>query len=120
MKIVLTGASGGIGRSLMATLGADHEMVGVVRTPRPDVGGLRYVAFADKPALAVALADAEIVIHCALDAKTSGRDFGDMVEILSGLTGSERVISNPPDSLSPGDTVRVVTQADAPAAAAQP
>jgi len=56
----------------------------------------------------------------ALVTVTSGRDFGDMVEILSGLTGSERVISNPPDSLSPGDTVRVVTQADAPAAATQP
>jgi RND family efflux transporter MFP subunit len=55
-----------------------------------------------------------------LVAVTSGRDFGDMVEILSGLTGSERVISNPPDSLSSGDTVRVVTQADAPAAASRP
>jgi hypothetical protein len=51
---------------------------------------------------------------------TSGRDFGDTVEILSGLTGGERVISNPPDSLSPGDTVRVVTQPGAPAAAARP
>jgi hypothetical protein len=30
------------------------------------------------------------------------------------------VISNPPDSLSPGDTVRVVTQPAAPAAAAHP
>jgi len=56
----------------------------------------------------------------ALVTVTSGRDFGDTVEILSGLTGSERVISNPPDSLSPGDTVRVVTQGDAPAAAAHP
>jgi RND family efflux transporter MFP subunit len=49
---------------------------------------------------------------------TTGRDFGDMVEVLSGLSGEERVISNPPDSLSPGDTVRVVTRAGAPAAAA--
>jgi RND family efflux transporter MFP subunit len=56
----------------------------------------------------------------ALVTVTSGRDFGDTVEILSGLTGSERVISNPPDSLSPGDTVRVVTQGDALAAAAHP
>jgi len=51
---------------------------------------------------------------------TSGRDFGDTVEILSGLTGGERVISNPPDSLSSGDTVRVVTQPNAAAAAAHP
>jgi RND family efflux transporter MFP subunit len=51
----------------------------------------------------------------ALVAVTSGRDFGEMVEILSGLSGSERVVSNPPDSLSPGQTVRVV-----PAAASTP
>jgi RND family efflux transporter MFP subunit len=56
----------------------------------------------------------------ALVTVTSGRDFGDMVEILSGLSGGERVVSNPPDSLSPGDAVRVVTQAAAPAAAAHP
>ena len=74
MRIVLTGASGGIGRSLMTTLGADHEMVGVVRTVRA-AGGQQYVAFADKPALAAALADADVVIHCALDAKAKGRDF---------------------------------------------
>ena len=75
MRIVLTGASGGIGRSLMATLASDHEMVGVVRTPRPGAGGLRTVGFGDKPALATALADADVVIHCALDAKAKGRDF---------------------------------------------
>src|SRR5262249_4799376 len=49
---------------------------------------------------------------------TTGRDFGDTVEVLSGLTGGERVVSNPPDSLSPGQTVRVVAP-DAPAAAQQ-
>ena len=75
MKIVLTGASGGIGRSLMATLGTAHDMVGIVRTPRPAAGGAAYVASSDKPALAAALADADCVIHCALDAKAKGRDF---------------------------------------------
>jgi nucleoside-diphosphate-sugar epimerase len=59
----------------MATLGATHEMVGVVRTPRPAAGGATYVASTDKPALAAALADADCVIHCALDAKAKGRDF---------------------------------------------
>jgi RND family efflux transporter MFP subunit len=38
---------------------------------------------------------------------TAGRDFGDTVEILSGVTGRERVVSNPSDSLADGDTVRV-------------
>ena len=71
----MTGASGGIGRSLMATLGTAHEMVGIVRTPRPAAGGQSFVASSDKPALAAALAEADCVIHCALDAKAKGRDF---------------------------------------------
>ena len=75
MRIALTGAAGGIGRSLMATLAAAHEMVGIVRTPRPAADGVAYVASADKPALAAALAGADCVIHCALDAKASGRAF---------------------------------------------
>ena len=65
--------------------------------------------------LQVATVDAQNRV--ALLTVTSGRDFGDMVEVLSGLSGGERVISNPPDSLSPGDTVRVVTPPGAPAAA---
>ena len=39
---------------------------------------------------------------------TTGRDFGDSIEIVSGLTGNERVAVNPPDSLTDGQTVRVV------------
>jgi RND family efflux transporter MFP subunit len=38
---------------------------------------------------------------------TSGRDFGDSVEIVGGLKGSERIVLNPPDSLADGQTVRV-------------
>jgi RND family efflux transporter MFP subunit len=43
----------------------------------------------------------------ALVTVTAGRDFGDTVEILSGLNGRERVVLNPPDSLTAGQTVRV-------------
>jgi RND family efflux transporter MFP subunit len=45
----------------------------------------------------------------------AGRDFGDSVEIVSGLTGDERIVANPPDSLEAGQTVRVVTRDPAPA-----
>lgn len=38
---------------------------------------------------------------------TLGRDFGSTVEVVSGLTGSEIVIVNPPDSLTDGQTVSV-------------
>ncbi len=36
-----------------------------------------------------------------------GRDEGQLVEIVSGLTGHEQVIVTPPDALETGDTVRV-------------
>jgi RND family efflux transporter MFP subunit len=44
---------------------------------------------------------------------TLGRDFGNTVEVVSGLTGAELVVVNPPDSLTDGQTV-VVTPADPP------
>jgi membrane fusion protein (multidrug efflux system) len=37
-----------------------------------------------------------------------GRDFGDEIEVLGGLTISDRVINNPPDSIADGMTVDVV------------
>lgn len=40
---------------------------------------------------------------------TLGRDFGSEVEVVSGLGGSESVITNPPDSLVDGEEVRVAT-----------
>ena len=42
-----------------------------------------------------------------------GRDFGATVEIQSGLTRADRVIDNPPDSLRPGDLVRIASAAPA-------
>ena len=38
---------------------------------------------------------------------TLGRDFGTEVEVVSGLDSSEKVITNPPDSLVEGQEVRV-------------
>lgn len=43
---------------------------------------------------------------------TPGRDFGATVEILSGLAEGQPVIANPPDSLTDGEEVRVVTPGD--------
>src|SRR6266853_1226174 len=36
-----------------------------------------------------------------------GRDLGDSVEVIAGLTPSDRIINNPPETLAAGDTVRV-------------
>jgi hypothetical protein len=48
--------------------------------------------------------------HAALIPVTLGRDFGTEVEVVSGLDGSEKVITNPPDSLVEGEEVRIATQ----------
>jgi RND family efflux transporter MFP subunit len=55
--------------------------------------GLRVAKIADGKALLVPI--------------TIGRDYGDSVEILSGLTPDEPVILNPPDSLTSGTAVQV-------------
>jgi len=36
-----------------------------------------------------------------------GRDFGTEVEVVAGVTPTDRVVDNPPDSLSDGDLVRI-------------
>jgi RND family efflux transporter MFP subunit len=38
---------------------------------------------------------------------TLGRDFGDVAEVVTGLTGQERVITNPPDSIIDGERLNV-------------
>jgi multidrug efflux pump subunit AcrA (membrane-fusion protein) len=40
-----------------------------------------------------------------------GRDFGTDVEILSGLTGNEKLVNNPSDLLQEGDKVQITTAA---------
>lgn len=44
----------------------------------------------------------------ALKTVTAGRDFGNTMEILSGLSANAAVVANPPDSLVEGEPVRVV------------
>lgn len=43
----------------------------------------------------------------ALAPITIGRDYGDTVEIISGLKGDENIVVNPPDSLVAGEKVRI-------------
>jgi RND family efflux transporter MFP subunit len=42
---------------------------------------------------------------------TPGRDFGDRLEVASGLHGDEEIIVNPPDSLVSGQEVRIAQAA---------
>jgi RND family efflux transporter MFP subunit len=47
-----------------------------------------------------------------------GRDLGDSVEVVAGLSPADRIINNPPETLAAGDAVRVaqaISQAAAPA-----
>jgi hypothetical protein len=43
---------------------------------------------------------------------TIGTDLGTTVIVASGLRAGDRVVNNPPDSLSDGDRVRVTADAD--------
>jgi RND family efflux transporter MFP subunit len=55
--------------------------------------------------LHVATVDADNRVH--LNSVTIGRDYGTIVEILSGVDAQDRIILNPPDSILPGAAVRV-------------
>jgi RND family efflux transporter MFP subunit len=57
--------------------------------------------------LHVATVDANNIAH--LTHVSAGRDFGTTVEILAGLQPGQGVVANPPDSLTDGEKVRVVT-----------
>jgi RND family efflux transporter MFP subunit len=57
--------------------------------------------------LRVGTVDANGIAH--LTRVTPGRDFGTTVEILNGLQAGQGVIANPPDSLTDGEKVRVMT-----------
>jgi hypothetical protein len=48
-----------------------------------------------------------------------GRDFGDSVEVTSGLAASDRVIDSPPETLQSGDAVQLAATAGQQQAAAQ-
>lgn len=65
----------------------------------------------DQKGLRVATVDADSKVK--LKTITIARDLGQVVEIASGLASSDRIIESPPDGLSDGDVVRVVSGAKA-------
>jgi RND family efflux transporter MFP subunit len=60
----------------------------------------------DQKGLRVATVDAGSKV--VLKTVTIGRDLGQVVEIATGITGTDRIIESPPDGLVDGDPVRVV------------
>ncbi|MDR6538132.1 efflux RND transporter periplasmic adaptor subunit [Variovorax soli] len=56
----------------------------------------------------VATVDAEGHVH--LRTVNLGRNYGETVEVLGGITASDRLILNPPDSLADGDVVAVAKE----------
>jgi len=63
------------------------------------------------PGLQVAIVDAHRRIQ--LKSIVEGRDFGNTIEVLSGLDADDAVVINPPDSIVNGVTVRVAAPAPA-------
>jgi RND family efflux transporter MFP subunit len=71
-----------------------------------------------KEGLRVAVAKSDNTAE--LQPVTLGRDFGDFAEITTGLTGQERIIANPPDSIIDGERLNIQTEKQkAPAGAGQ-
>jgi RND family efflux transporter MFP subunit len=52
----------------------------------------------------------------SLKSIVQGRDFGNTIEVLSGLSPNDVVVLNPPDSITDGVEVRIAPPPDAPAA----
>jgi len=46
--------------------------------------------------------------HVKLKSIVHGRDFGNTIEVLSGIEADDRVVVNPPDSITDGASVRIV------------
>ncbi len=83
--------------------------------PHPDVA-INIPASAlifDQHGLRVAVVDERNRI--ALKQITVARDFGNEIEVASGLGPDDRVVENPPDGVRPGDAVRTVDQDHGPA-----
>jgi RND family efflux transporter MFP subunit len=57
--------------------------------------------------LQVAVVDANGVVR--LKPVQVGRNFGQQVEVLEGVTSADRVVLNPPDSMADGDRVQIAT-----------
>jgi RND family efflux transporter MFP subunit len=55
--------------------------------------------------LRVAILDDQHRVH--LQPITQGRDFGTEIEVLSGVTANDVLVTNPPDSIAEGDQVRL-------------
>jgi multidrug efflux system membrane fusion protein len=84
------------------TLPADH---GVIRAPAS------ALMFRDAGmSVAVIGPDGRVAIKTI----TIGRDLGSTVEVTAGLSPADRIIDNPPDSLRPGDSVRIAANDLAP------
>jgi RND family efflux transporter MFP subunit len=53
--------------------------------------------------------------HIKLKSIVQGRDFGNTIEVLSGIEGGDKVVVNPPDSLTDGAPVRIAAPPPDPA-----
>ncbi len=82
---------------------AQVRFTGAKSTPPLTVPGNALLFRAEGPQVGIVGPDNKVELRSV----KLGRDFGQTVEILSGVTPKDRVILNPSDSLSGGVTVRV-------------
>jgi multidrug efflux pump subunit AcrA (membrane-fusion protein) len=78
------------------------QLAGEARTLVVPVSALIF----QSEGLRLATVDAASRVH--LEQVSPGRDFGNELEVIAGLSRGQRVIDSPPDSLVEGQQVRVV------------
>jgi len=74
VRICLVGAGGGIGRQLLTTFSADHDVRPVYRS-LPDNAGKLAVTFDDDYGLRQTVQTSNVVVHAALNTRARGKDF---------------------------------------------
>ena len=96
----------------VAVVREDGAILSVPRGPKDGGGG----SVEDDDALVggeaerVAVVDEKGIV--TLHKVELGKDFGQKIEVLSGVTVADRLVLNPPDSLSDGDQITIVEKKD--------
>jgi RND family efflux transporter MFP subunit len=114
VQLVVDNTKGELLPGGFATVRFAGDAQAAVSSTAPSVSLPPGAVIINKAGVQVATVDAQNRVQ--LRKVTMARDLGNVIEISAGLSAQDRVIENPPDGISNGDTVRVNAEAAAPAA----
>ncbi|WAC73135.1 efflux RND transporter periplasmic adaptor subunit [Roseateles sp. SL47] len=114
VQLVVDNTKGELLPGGFATVRFAGDAQAAVSSTAPSVSLPPGAVIINKAGVQVATVDAQNRVQ--LRKVTMARDLGNVIEISAGLSAQDRVIENPPDGISNGDTVRVNAEAAVPAA----